>query len=139
MKKLLVSIMLTLPLFVIAQFGIKAGINFANVTKASNINNNSRTGFHVGAFLAPQSNGIIGSRTEIIFSRQGYNYKTSSNTGNVDLDYIMLPQFMSINITKYLSIQIGAQMAYLLNAKADSSTDGSSTGSSGIMDMYNRF
>ena len=138
MKKLTASLLLIFPLCVFSQFGIKAGVNFANVTKASNINNNSRTGFHVGAFLAPQSNGIIGSRTEIIFSRQGYNYKTSTNTGNVDLDYIMLPQFMSINITKYVSIQLGAQMAYLLNAKADSSTNGSSSGA-GIMDMYNRF
>jgi hypothetical protein len=93
----------------------------------------------VGVFLAPSSKGVIGSRTELIFSRQGYNYKTNTNTGNVNLDYILLPQFMAINITKYVQVQVGAQMAFLVNAKADSSTSGTSSSGNKIMDMYNRF
>jgi hypothetical protein len=120
--------------------GLKAGVNFANITKASSINNSSRTGFHAGVFLAPPSKGIIGSRTELIFSRQGYNYKTNSNTGSVDLNYIMLPQFMTINITKYFQIQVGGQMSYLLNAKVDSSSGGSGSSPYGkLMEQYNRF
>ncbi len=132
--------MLISPCGIYAQIGIKAGLNFANVTKASSINNNTRTGFHAGLFLAPSSRGVIGSRTELIFSRQGYNYKTNTNTGNVNLDYIMLPQFMAINITKYFQIQVGGQMAYLLNAKVDSSASGNSAYSgSKVLALYNRF
>jgi hypothetical protein len=133
-----------LPVFVYGQMegmgiGLKAGVNFANVTDASSINSSSRSGFHVGAFLAPSSKSIIGSRTELIFSRQGYNYKSGTNTGNVNLDYIMLPQYMCINITKYFSIQLGGQMAYLLNAKADSSSNGGSGNPyAGIMNYYNK-
>lgn len=126
--------------FIQAQIGLKAGVNFANVSKASSINNSNRSGFHVGVFLAPPSKGVLGSRTELIYSRQGYNYKNGSNTGNVNLDYIMLPQYMSINITKYFSIQLGGQMAFLLNAKADSSTNNGSSGAyGGIMSFYNKF
>ncbi len=143
MKKVIFSLLLIFPCCLFAQIGIKAGLNFANVTKASSINNSSQTGFHAGIFLAPPSKGILGSRTELIFSRQGYNYKTGTNTGNVNLDYIMLPQYMSINITKYFSIQFGGQMAYLLNAKVDSATTNGGGGSSnpygGIMNLYNRF
>lgn len=143
MKKILSSLLLILPCFVFAQIGLKAGLNFANVTKASSINNSSRSGFHAGILLAPPSKGILSSRTELIFSRQGYNYKTSTNTGNVNLDYIMLPQYMAINITKYFQIQIGGQMSYLLNAKADSSNNtGSGTGNNPygkLMEYYNRF
>lgn len=120
--------------------GIKAGLNFANITKASEIGGSSRTGFLLGAFLAPPSKSIISSRTEIIFSKQGYNYKTNTSTGSVDLNYIIIPQLMGINITKYVQLQVGMQMAYLLNAKADSSKP--ATGSnpySAIMDYYNRF
>jgi Outer membrane protein beta-barrel domain len=122
--------------------GLKAGLNFANVTKASERDNSSRSGFHVGVFLSPSTKSIISSRTEFIFSRQGYNYKNSSNTGNVNLDYIMLPQYMTINITKYFSIQLDGQMAYLLNAKMDSTannTTGNGTPYGGIMNLYNRF
>ncbi len=139
MKKMVLCLLIALPCGLFGQIGVKAGVNFANVTKASSINSNSRTGFHLGLFLAPPSKGVMGSRTELIFSRQGYNYKTATNTGNVNLDYIMLPQFMAINITKFVQLQLGAQMAFLLNAKVDSSNgDGSSSGNA-IMDMYNRF
>ena len=112
--------MLISPCSLVAQIGIKAGMNFANVTNASDINSSSETGFHGGIFLAPPSKGIISSRTELLFSRQGYDYSTNTNTGNVNLDYIMLPQFMAFNITKFLQLQVGFQMAYLISAKADS-------------------
>lgn len=140
MIRIVLCLLLAAPLTSVAQVGVKAGLNFANVTNASSVNSSSRTGFHAGAFLAPKSRGLFGSRTEIIYSRQGYNYKTNTNTGNVNLDYIVLPQYMTINITKFFQIQLGAQMAFLLNAKVDSS--GSSTGNPAtakIMDMYNRF
>jgi len=119
--------------------GIKAGFNFSNVTKASSINANSRTGFHVGLLLAPSS-GIIGSRTELIYSRHGYNYTNDTTSGSVNLDYIMLCQYMAIHITKYFEIQLGGQTAYLLHAKADSGTK-LSTGNANtdkLISYYNR-
>jgi len=119
--------------------GVKAGLNFANITKASSINNSSRTGFHAGVFLSPPSRSVIQSRTELIFSRQGYNYSSNTNTGNVNLDYLVLPQLMGINITKYVQLQVGAQMAYLLNAKVDSTSPAGSNNGNPIMDAYNRF
>jgi hypothetical protein len=137
MKKTFLFLLL-IPTCSFSQVGIKAGLNFANVTKASSVNSSSRSGFHAGVFLGGGSKKILSSRTELIFSRQGYDYKTNTNTGTVDLDYIMMPQLMSINITKLFSIQLGGQMAYLLNAKVDSSNGGGGSGNS-IMDLYNRF
>lgn len=142
MKKITLTLLLMTPCFVFAQIGLKAGINFANVTKVSSINNESQSGFHAGIFFAPQSKSIIGSRTELLYSRQGYSYSSGSNTGNVNLDYITLPQYMSIRITKYLDIQLGMHMAYLVNAKADSSNNSMSTGNASVdkmMSYYNRF
>lgn len=139
MKKSFIYLLLILPLCSAGQIGIKAGLNFANVTKASSINNSSRTGFHAGIFLAPPSKGIFSSRTELIFSRQGYDYKTSTNTGNVNLNYIILPQYMAINITKYFQLQFGGQMAFLLNAKVDSAGSSGGTSDNKMMSMYNRF
>ncbi|MBA4166352.1 MAG: PorT family protein [Chitinophagaceae bacterium] len=120
--------------------GIRGGLNFANVTNASSINSRSQTGYHAGLFLAPSSASVLGSRTEITFSRQGYNYGTGANTGSVKLDYIILSQMMAVNITKYVQIQVGAQTAYLLNAKADSvkqQSTGNATADK-ILGFYNR-
>jgi hypothetical protein len=158
MKKLLMIVMLLFPVLVFCQdetgkkkeknnakdmkmkIGIKAGLNFANVTKASSVNSSSHTGFMVGAFLAPPSPGIFAYRTEVIFSRQGYDFKAGANTGTVDLNYIILPQMMGINITKFVQLQFGAQMAFLLNAKVDSAKAASTQANpySQLMDYYNR-
>src|ERR1700744_913649 len=80
--------------------GIKAGFNFSNVTSASEVNTGSRTGYHFGVFFAPVSHSILGSRTELVYSRHGYTYGHDSSAasgnspGSVDLDYIMLGQYM---------------------------------------------
>jgi hypothetical protein len=140
MKKIILCLLLLLPCALFAQIGIKAGLNFAMISKASDINASSKSGFHVGLFLAPSSKKIIGSRTEVLFSRQGYNYSKSTNTGKVDLDYIQLGQLMSVNITKYVSLMFGAQTAYLVSAQVDSSNN-TSTGNAAadnILNMYNR-
>jgi len=141
MKKLMMAILVILPCCVFAQIGLKAGLNFANVTNVSSINNNSRSGFMAGIFLAPPSKGILSSRTELLYSEQGYNFNTGTKTGSVNLDYIIIPQLMGINIAKFVQLQLGAQMAFLLNAKADSTNNGG--GSSGnygsIMSYYNTF
>ncbi len=140
MKKIIFFLMLVTPFLLRAQIGIKAGVNFAKVSNAASINSSNKSGFNVGIFLAPPSKKILSSRTELVFSRQGYDYKTSSNTGNVNLDYIQMGQLASINITKYVSLLFGAQTAYLVSAQADSTknTGGSSGSYSNIMNLYNR-
>jgi hypothetical protein len=138
MKKLILYMMLISPLSLVAQIGIKAGFNFAKVSKASDINSSSKSGFHAGLFLAPPSKKIISSRTEILFSRQGYDYKNGTTTGDVDMDYIQMGQLMSINITKYFSLMFGAQTAYLISAQVDSNTNSGSGMENKIMDLYNR-
>ena len=141
MKKLIFYLLLLLPCCCMAQIGIKAGLNFANVSNASSISNSSRTGFHAGIFLSPASQKVLGFRTEIIYSQQGYDYKSGATTGNVKLDYIMSANLTTINITRYFQIQLGFQMAYLLNAKVDSSNmiQGLPGSYSKILDFYNRF
>lgn len=139
MRRLLFLILLA-PLLVHAQIGIKAGANFANVISASQVNPGNRAGFVAGLYLAPPTKGIIGSRTELLFSRQGYSYASGTTTGNVNLNYLVIPQFMTINITRFVQIQLGAQMAFLLNAKADSSVaSGPKMPYGNVMSYYNKF
>jgi hypothetical protein len=137
--KTLIFLLLASPCAVRAQFGIKAGINFANVTNASSISNSNRSGFMVGVFLAPPSKSLLSYGTELDFSQQGYNYKTNTNTGSVTLNYLIMPHLMKIRITKLFQLEVGGQVAYLLNAKADSNKTASSNNPyAAIEDYYNR-
>jgi hypothetical protein len=120
--------------------GIKVGLNFTNVTGTSSISNSSETGYQVGLFLDPKSNSLLGSRTELVYSHQAYSFSSGTTTGTNYLNYIMLAQLMAINITHFVQIQIGTQIAYLLNAKSDSNK--ASTGyaqADQLIDYYNRF
>lgn len=119
-------------------FGIKGGLNFANVTNAESINGSSRTGFMAGVFLAPPSSGVMGFRSEVMYSRQGFDFGTNTNTGSVSLDYILLPQLTTINIGKVASLMLGFQMAFLISAK-EKTDDTSANPAGDIMDYYNRF
>ena len=120
--------------------GLKAGVNFANVTNVSDVGGGKSTGFMIGAFFAPNSKGIVGFRTEFIFSKQGYDYAHGSTTGSVKLNYILLPQLFVVNISRFFELHAGFQMAFLLNATADSSKPASGSNPySAIMDYYNRF
>ena len=142
MKSLLILLIISSPVLVQAQLGIKAGLNFTDVTNVSSVNNQSSSGFNVGIFYTTPYTRVIGSKTELVFSRQGYNYETNTVTGKVNLDYIMLPTYMCINITKYFQIQLGMQFGYLMNAHADSANK-SNTGITGplnsALSYYNRF
>ena len=102
-------------------FGIRGGFNFANVTNASEINSSSLAGYHFAIYISPSTKSVIGSRTELIYSRSGYNYGHDTAGGAVNLDYIMLAQYMAIHITKFVELDFGGQTGYLLNAKVDSS------------------
>jgi Outer membrane protein beta-barrel domain len=142
--KLITSLLLIIvsPAIVNAQLGIKAGLNFTNVTSVASVNNQSSSGFNVGIFYTTPYTRVIGSKTELVFSRQGYNYETGEVTGKVNLDYIMLPTYMCINITKYFQIQVGMQFGYLMNANVDSankSSAGLPVSVNGAMSFYNRF
>src|SRR5450432_373715 len=119
--------------------GIKAGLNFTNIISASSISNSSETGYQVGIFLDPSSSSILGSRTELLYSHQAYNYSTGTTTGKNYLNYIMLAQLMAINITHFVQIQIGTQIAYLLSAKTDSAQQSTGYASAdAVLNYYNR-
>jgi hypothetical protein len=142
MKKLLLLLLIASPCLVIAQIGLKAGWNYTNVTSVSDINSQASSGFNIGAFFTTPYKKIMGNKTELVYSKQGYNYSTGSVTGKVNLEYIMLPSFFCINITHFFQIYVGEEMAYLINASADSSSS-SNSGMSGqynqILSYYNRF
>ncbi|MBI5857650.1 MAG: PorT family protein [Sphingobacteriales bacterium] len=136
--KILLGFLFLLPLHCFSQLGIgvKAGLNFVNVTNTAGINANSKSGYMVGGYISPKPKKIIGYRSELILSRQGYDYKSNTNTGTVNLDYLLLPQLITFNFTKKFEVHVGGQMALLLNAKVDSSGN-SSSGT--LLDYFNKF
>lgn len=117
------------------RIGLKAGYNisYLNGTK-SGFSAGNNNGFMIAGFLGSAAKSLVGYRSEIVFSRQGYTYE-NAGTNTVMNDYIYLPQLTTINITKFLQLQIGAQIGYLLNSKK---TAGDKRSDTSLLDFMNR-
>lgn len=116
--------------------GIKAGVNIANLTNTSVINADRYTGYMFGGYIAPKAKKFFGFRSEIILSRQGYNYRNNTDSGNVVLDYLLLPQLITLNFSKRMQLHAGGQAAFLLNTGIDSTGEGSN---GSLFNYLNRF
>ena len=124
-------------------FGFRVGLNYAKVSGGSDsVQYHYKPGLMIAVFLAPPSSGVIGYKSELLYSRQGFDYTNpNGTTGTVSNDYLMVPQMMTINITKFVQLQAGAFAGYLLNTK-DSNIPKTTTGndpSRTMLDLMNRF
>jgi len=123
--------------------GFRVGLNYAKVSSGSDsVQYHYKPGLMIAVFLAPPSTGVIGYRSELLYSKQGFDYTNpNGTTGTVSNDYLMIPQMMTINITKYVQLQAGAFAGYLLSTK-DSNIPKTTTDndpSKMMLDLMNRF
>ena len=124
-------------------FGFRVGLNYAKVSGGSDsVQYHYKPGLMIAVFFAPSSTGVIGYKSELLYSKQGFDYTNpNGTTGTVSNDYLMIPQMMSINITKYVQLQAGAFAGYLLSSK-DSNIPKTTTDndpSKMMLDIMNRF
>ena len=114
MKKLtLISLLLiAIPVASFGQgldFGIKAGLNFSNLTDASNLYN--RTGFVGGIFAGAKLSEKVGIQGDLLYSEQGADF----DIGEFDLDYIIVPVVLKYYPVKRFNIHLGPQFGFLIN------------------------
>ncbi len=110
-------------------FGIKAGLNVANVTvKASGltVSPSSLIGATGGLFVnIPVGTGGFGIQPEFLYSMMGYKLTDNTTGGNgeitANLNYLSIPFLAKYNIDKPgFGVYIGPQLGILMSAKAKS-------------------
>ncbi|WP_296149374.1 porin family protein [uncultured Flavobacterium sp.] len=100
----------------IVKFGVKGGVNFANLDGGpEGIDYKNKTGFHAGAVAEIKILPNFAIQPEAMFSSQG----AASDVDGVDdfdLDYISVPVMAKFYlITDRLSIEAGPQFSFLVN------------------------
>jgi len=122
MKKIVVVFILALiTTGVSAQgidLGIKAGVNFANISDAKqgavNLDYSGRTGVVVGVFAGAKFNDRFGIQADLLYSQQGAEF----DGGDFNLDYVNVPVVAKIFLVKGLNAQIGPQFGVVVNDEA---------------------
>lgn len=130
MQTLLVGTFIFLSLNSFAQdfreklnFGLKAGVNFANVydSEGEDFVADFKTGFAGGAFVTIPLGRFLGIQPEIMFSQKGM--KASGSFGLVDYSvkstksYIDIPLLLAIRPADFISILVGPQFAFQVASK----------------------
>ena len=118
MKKLLIlTAILSLNLFTIAQakiaIGIKGGLNYSKLD-VTNISTSGKTGVNGGAFALFRF-AKIGIQPEVILSQQGSEVDLS----DLESNYINIPIILKIYMAAGVNLQIGPQFGFLNKAEFD--------------------
>jgi hypothetical protein len=106
-----------------ASFGVKGGVNFANVTGNDFESPDSRTSFHVGVVGELPISEMFSLQAEAMYSGQGFETNIpGEDDQNIEyqLDYINVPVLAKIYLTDGLSIEAGPQFGFKVNEEIDS-------------------
>lgn len=115
-----------MPLLGIAQktsFGVKAGINLANVSYkgdlVDHLNRDIMVAHHFGGFVELKLTDIISLQPEVLFSKQGTlikqeNENDSSLEYSTKFDYLNFPVMGKIYLEEGFSFEAGPQIGVLL-------------------------
>jgi hypothetical protein len=107
----------------VVTFGVKAGLNYANVwdEKGQDFEADPKVGFAGGAFIGIPFTDLIGLQPEILISQKGFQgsgsllgqpYSFSKTSTFLDI-----PIFLELKPSKFVSIVLGPQYSYLLQEK----------------------
>ncbi len=140
MKKLiLIAALLMISVsaaFAQPSYGVKLGLNGANVSK---MDGDMKFSLYGGVFAEWKLGNVVAISPELIYSRQGSQEKFDGDKYRARLNYLNLPVMVKLYLTmdNSLSLDLGPQFGYLLNAKAWAKEDGNTA--TGDMEGMNDF
>ena len=113
MKKLLILVAFTFTTSAIfaqgVDLGLKVGVNFANLTDASNLE--GRTGFVFGAFAGGKLGDKLGIQADLLYSQQGAEF----DGDKIDLNYVNVPVVLKYFLTDQIHVHAGPQFGFVVD------------------------
>ena len=120
MKKLIVLVIFSLSLGLNAQdtsYGIKAGINFSNLTGDLGDGASTRTSIHAGLMLENKVSNKFGASLELLYTSLGAEGELESgNDGILKLEYLNVPIIFKYYATDYFALEAGPQIGVLVSS-----------------------
>jgi hypothetical protein len=128
------------------KFGIKGGINLANLYVDDVKDHNLKVGLNAGIFAKVPLVRGLSIQPELLYSSKGSkvtydNFVLGSGEYRFNLNYLEAPVSLVVNLARNFNIHGGAYAAYLLNANiTDMNDDGTIQDVDNLnADKFNRF
>jgi hypothetical protein len=121
MKKTILVTVLLLAMSVdmqaqLVKFGIKAGLNYANL-EGSDIQTDAITSYHAGFVAEIKLLDKLSIQPELLYSTQGATYKNAITEFKNELGYLSIPVMAKIYLNKTISLELGPQASFLLSER----------------------
>lgn len=116
MKKVLILLAITLSSTTFyaqgLDLGLKAGLNFSNISDATGLSN--KTGFVVGAFAGAKLGDKLGIQGDLLYSAQGAK-SDEAGIDDIDLNYVNVPVVLKYFVTDQIHIHAGPQFGFVVD------------------------
>lgn len=108
-------------------FGVKAGVNLAEIRSGSSFTDddllNTKTGIAGGLFYHLSLNKVVALQPEILYSQMGSKFDDNTSTtlntaGQIDVNYISVPLLIKVSPFRALGLYAGPQIDYYMGGKA---------------------
>ncbi len=102
----------------LVKFGIKAGLNYANLT-GSEIQTDAITSYHAGLVAEVKLTEGFSVQPELLYSTQGASYKNAGEEFRNELGYLSIPILAKISLNKAISLDLGPQASFLMSERQE--------------------
>jgi len=125
----ILSLVFTVSLQAQVRFGVKAGLNLADVSvsDAQGVSFSMKPDFNAGVLAEIHLVGKLSLQPEIMYSGQGSDIKADTVKGKYNFQFINVPVLLKYEIAHGLFVETGPQLGVLAGAKlkqdGGSSTD----------------
>ena len=101
-------------------WGAKVGFNATNITNCDK----NKLSLHLGAFAEKRYSDLLGASAELIYSRQGARDKDGDWKYKLRVNYLNIPILAKFFVWEGLSVDVGPQFGFALNAKQKAKGNG---------------
>lgn len=112
-------------------YGLKGGLNFANMGGDDVEDSEMRTGFHVGGFLELSLLGIVATEGGLYYSTKGYSFDDFDFISS----YIDIPVVAKFSPLPLVHFYAGPQFSILLDSKSEFDGEEVDSGTDGLRDL----
>jgi len=106
-------------------YGVKAGVNYADVSFDGDVASSGRVGLLAGGFATIPLFGWLAVQPEVIYTVKGTAVDVADIKSDLIVDYVEVPLLARISIRRNIYVAVGPSMAFRVRARSRTAFGGS--------------
>jgi len=106
-------------------YGVKAGVNYADVSFDGDVPSSARVGLLAGGFATIPLFGWFAVQPEVIYTVKGTSVEVADIKSDLIVDYVEVPLLARISIRRNIYVAVGPSMAFRVRARSRTAFGGS--------------